>query len=355
MELVNLYMGRNLHFISPMGRKPAGLGNEIFGLAKAIMGTQVFGGEIIAPDYSSSMHEYPKTILEDFRTRKMNITLKKRINVGDEIFEQLGNQGNLWNYKRLLEEYATREGLINGENLRILHSSKMVGGYLAIRDVRESLLNLFEIDLSESETLEKSASLHLRGPDISDSDSQRILQKRIEEYFKPALRDLSSSDGDFTDLNLITNVSSNNPLISDLMIFAKSLGFRCNNQDADSLTHLRLLSKSSFIIPSVSTFSLLGIFLSRAKYFWPPSYTSNMNNWFSIWGDEKLQILGPTHWFRELNRSHNYNSLKSRGMVHGSFNPHFLREWVNYNSDYELSQDLIYYGSTSFDEEVYKK
>lgn len=348
-------MSQNLHFISPMARKPAGLGNEIFGIAKALLGTRVFGGELIAPDYSSSMHEYPRMVLENFRSKKSNFTVRRKIHIGHEVFEQLGSEENLWNYKTLLEQYATRENLSEGKNLRFLHSSKMTGGYLAIREVRENLLKLFEIDLSESNQLDNSASLHLRGPDISNPNSQKILQQSIEEYFKPSLLDLSSSGCEFTGLNLITNVSSNNPLISDLLNFADSLGFSCNNQDADALTHLKLLAKSNFIIPSVSTFSLLGIFLSNAKYFWPPGYTSNLDNWFSIWGDEKLQILGPTHWFRELNRSTSYNSLKSRGMVHGSFNPYFLREWVNYNSDYRLSQDLIYYGSTSIDSEVYIK
>ncbi|NBO71220.1 MAG: hypothetical protein EBU66_14480 [Bacteroidetes bacterium] len=337
-----------------MGRKPAGLGNEIFGLAKAILGTQVFGGELITPDYSNSMHEYPKTILENFRSRRVNITLKNRINVGDEIFAQLGNRENLWDYKILLKDYAFREGLTDGQNLRIQHSSKMVGGFLAIRDTRETLRKLFEIDLSGLDSKDKSVSLHLRVPDISDSISQRILQRQIEEYYKPALRDLYSSDGAFSNLNLITNANSENSYISDLTKFAKSLGFRCNYDPADSLTHLKLLAKSNFIIPSVSTFSLLGIFLSNAKYFWPSNYTSTNNNWRSIWGHEKLQILGPTYWFRELNESHNYNPLKSRGMIHGFFNPYFFQEWIKYNSDYELSQDLIYYGSTSFGKEVYK-
>lgn len=348
-------MAKNLHYISQMGRKPAGLGNEIFGLAKAILGTQVFGGELITPDYSNSMHEYPKIIFDNFRSKRVNITLKKKINIGDKIFEQLGSRENLWNYKILLEDYAFREGLTDRHNLRIQHSSRMVGGFLAIRDTRETLLKLFEIDLSGLDSIEKSVGLHVRVPDVSDSNSQRILKKQIEEYYKPALRDLYSSDGAFRDLNLITNASSKNYFISDLTNYAKSLGFRCNYDAADSLTHLKLLAKSNFIIPSVSTFSLLGIFLSNAKYFWPSNYTTDNNNWRSIWGHEKLQILGPTFWFRELNGSNNYNPLKSRGMIHGFFNPYFLREWINYNSDFELSQDLIYYGSSRFDTEVYKK
>lgn len=354
MELVTPFMNSNLHYISPMGRKPAGLGNEIIGLSKAILGIQIFGGKLIAPDYSTSNHEYPKVILENFEFKRYNLPLKRMIRVGSEVFDQLGTEDNLWNYKSILEQFAIRECLDNSKRFRVLHASKMTGGYLAIRESRAKLLELFEIDLSDSSSLERSVSLHLRGSDISNLDSSRMLQKEIEDYFKPALLDLSNSGCNLTKLNLISNLNSNNPQLLDVVHFAKSLGFLCNYSDADPLTHLKLLTKTSFIIPSVSTFSLLGIFLSNAKYFWPSKYTSLCGNWYSIWGSERLQILGPTKWFREINMNPGYNSLDSRGLIHGSFNQFFLQEWVKHKTEHKLSQDLIYYGSTKFEKEIYK-
>jgi hypothetical protein len=274
--------------------------------------------------------------------------------ISNDVFKELGNAENLWCYKSILEQIASRESLTSAKRLRILHASKMTGGYLAIRESRANLLKLFELNFSECRTLDRSVTLHLRGSDEVSLNSKRILQREIEDYFKPALLDLSNSGCDFTKLNLISNLSSNNLQVRDLLNFAKSIGFICDYSEADTLTHLKLLANSSFIIPSISTFSLLGIFLSEAKYFWPSGYTSLSDNWYSIWGKEESQILGPTKWLRDMNMNPQYSSLDSRGLVYGSLNEGFLREWVNHKTKYKLSQDLIYYGSTKFDKETYK-
>lgn len=347
-------MNQNLHFISPMGRKPAGLGNEIFGLSKAILGTRIFGGQLITPNYSASIHEYPKLILDNFNSRRFRMPPRRVNTVGSDIFQKLGNEENLWNYTAILQQFATDECLNSAKKLRILHASKMTGGYLAIRESRADLLELFGVNSSESRPSEENATLHLRGSDYGDFKSSTALRNKIENYFKPALLDLSNSGFDLTNLNLISNLSSNNPQLFNILNFAKSLGFSCNYSDADTLTHLKLLAESSFIIPSVSTFSLLGIFLSDAKYFWPSEYSSLVKDWYSIWGDEELQIHGPTKWFRGINMTPEYSALDSRGLIYGSINQSFLREWLNYETEYKLSQDLIYYGSTKFDEEIYK-
>jgi len=77
-----------------------------------------------------------------------------------------------------------------------------------------------------------------------------------------------------------------------------------------SVEDLSVLASCDVIVPSISSFSLLAIFLSDALYVWPAQHLHDADGWRSIWGHEPRQASGPTAGSRKLAESEELNVFR---------------------------------------------
>lgn len=342
------------HVISPIGRRPAGIGNEIIALAKGLIAKKVFPGVILRPKYEKSIHSYPQVILDSYPIYKNRLKLSKHIIDVNE-FRKFANYENLWDYTEIVQKSIRATGR-NFEH--ILHDSKMFGGYLAIRSAKNELQNiLFRDEFTPGGKFR--VAMHIRGSDAYNS--VRALKKAFQlpsgtiegqfnrrisdDFYTSALNAIFHSGLRNVHLLISTNETSETPLLNSLQTTASEFGYEWDYAPDNPIEALRLISEADLIVPSISSFSLLAIFLSNAKYLWPRKHLTTRHGTLSIWGFEKDQIDGPTEWLRESALNPNYNHLMNRGIPFPSTDFDYLKEWMHSKLIYPISQDLIYYGS----------
>jgi hypothetical protein len=121
-----------------------------------------------------------------------------------------------------------------------------------------------------------------------------------------------------------------------------------------SVGDLSVLANSDIIVSSVSSFSMLAIFLSNALYVWHADNLCVDGGWASIWGHEAHDDGGgPTMRAAEFEvASH---SSAHRGIPQGAhpvWSDAVLRRLRDTAAARKLSSDLIYYGVVPFDVNV---
>ena len=121
-----------------------------------------------------------------------------------------------------------------------------------------------------------------------------------------------------------------------------------------SVGDLAALANSDLIVSSVSSFSMLAIFLSDAPYVWHADNLYGSGGWASIWGHEaKEEGDGTGCWSRGLEVA--LRSGPQRGIPQGA-RPHWsdsvIRRLRDTAAGRKLSRDLIYYGVVPFDVDV---
>jgi len=340
--------------IAPMGRKPAGIGNEIIALAKGLIAKRVFPGIILRPKYEKSIHSYPQVILDSYPIYKKRIIFSKHVIDVNE-FRKFANYENLWDYTDIVQDSIKATG---GSFEHILHNSKMFGGYLTIRSAKNELQNILFGD-EGSPNGKFRVAMHIRSSDASNSIRTfkkafqlpagsmegRFNIRNFDDFYTAALIALFDSGLRNVQLLVSTNEVTETPLLNTLQTTASEFGYEWVIAPNNPIEALRLVSQADLIVPSISSFSLLAIFLSDAKYLWPRKHLTTRQRTLSIWGFEKDQRDGPTDWLRESALNPNCNHLMNRGIPFPSTDFDYMKEWIGSKLIYPISQDLIYYGS----------
>ena len=356
-------MNRYYHYAVYSSRYSAGLGNEIFSFSKTQIANGHFPGTVLFPKYRPRLHELPiefrvkQNRLYNFRIFIAKIQ-KKLLIIDSNLYLRTSERIQNWDYSAVLAELVVQ----NPDKNHLLHCSRMAGGYLAIQSCRDQLIEKIS-EISDSDDDSLSIALHVRGAvnrkrrfflfrvkDFSESTDQLTYGEFNKEtplsFYLDAI-EFASRHEIFQNMivKIVTNLSSDNRKIQLIVRNLEEKNFQYRIVNGNQLHCMKAIVNSKLIVPSVSSFSLLAIFLSDSKYLWPAFNLYSRKEMVSIWGFEEYQLeRGPT----ELNRKSLINSQVSeferiRGLpfpFKGDIN---VFNWIN-NTDSLRIMDLIYYG-----------
>jgi hypothetical protein len=141
-----------------------------------------------------------------------------------------------------------------------------------------------------------------------------------------------------------TDAPANSPEISALMKAFAGCDIRLVNNGL--LGDLRSLTQCDVLVPSVSSFSTLALFLSDASYVWPREQLVEQDGWLSIWGAEPEVRRGPTAAaIRHLTRT---DPAHPRGVALAQGDSVDLAGWLERRhpgADSQPESDLILFGA----------
>jgi hypothetical protein len=359
------------HFIQIGGKKPSGLGNEIFEFGKAHIARSIVPGKLLNAYHKNSIHSVPEFLREyskkSFRFQLILSRIFNRLLVIDrKLFIEAATLLSTCDYGTVFSHLQK----INPTKRDFLHASGMVGGYLSIASFRTELRSILGLE-SVWGKRKLIVSFHIRGPVLF-----RNRPWSVHQTYDFAPEKVAVGSGDFNSetplkfylsvveglaqiksvaplcVKIVTNMRETDHKISEI---TKSLAMQEIEHEivtGDPLDALKTLIDSDLIIPSISSFSLLAIFLSDARYFWPRAALCSNQGFFSIWGYESNQWLAESVSrarieSKKLSRSQ-INAI--RGLPFPSLHGANLSQWIlSKDSNYRKEFDLVFYGEVPSD------
>jgi len=337
--------------------KGAGLGNEIAPWAKAFLAAQAAGARYLRPAWGLNPRKYRKffgssrldwigQLLLDRGTARHRFTEDDYLAAGEEDF---GEAFRIWTESKGLSEKRHWVVRVGG----------MWGGYWALRRARPYLLAELGRTRFTQENLAGFASeidprkllcvVHLRGGDFG-GDGESIRGKfniRLPyAWYESALKaTLEAFEGRLTVVFLTNDASARVTAMRD-EYGALTTG-RWRHTD---ISDLLIMAQADIVIPSISSFSNLAIFLNpQAHYFWPRDHLTGIDSdagLYGIWGFEEGQRRPGSPSIRMA--GHSGERETGRAMAHGIGDPFpapqadRLRDRLSARSRHS---DLIYFGS----------
>lgn len=335
-----------------IGRRGAGLGNEIFPWAKAYLGARALGIRHIHPPWATNPRKYHHDLGGNLAQSAFYYTMLA--SPGTEITTSSYANSGIVDYFE-----ATKQLLSGGRTTHqiVKHSSGMLGGYLAIRRARpflrsQLLGNSSAVVASEViNDLDQRCvriGVHIRGGDfteqstiIANSFNQRL---PLDWYRDSVMSLVASLDVPF---KIILATDGKTPEMIDALTVN---GIKPTIPGKSSIEDLAILANCDVIVSSVSSFSLLAIFLSNAPYIWHRDQLHEAGGWLSIWGHEQ-GIGGDSTRRAMLNVEANAKSLSGSSFERGipvgerpQWSAPLLDRIRNRAIARERSRDLIYFG-----------
>jgi len=354
------------HFIQIGGRRPSGLGNEIFEFGKAHIARNIVPGELLSEVHKNSIHSVPNFLkrysTKTFRFQILLSKLFKRLLVIDgKTFIEAATLLSDCDYGVVFSHLQK----MNPTKKDYLHASGMIGGYLSISSFRTELRSILDVESMGSKS-RLTISFHIRGP-VHFRNRPWSIQKTLD--FTPERE--STSSGDFNSetplrfylsvienlarmksvspvyVQVVTNMKKTEKKILEITNSLKANEIEFEIVAGDPLDALKTLIESDLIVPSISSFSLLAIFLSDARYLWPREALFSSKGYLSIWGFESNQWLTKSisqakSRIKKLSPAEVY---LIRGLPFPSLNSADLSQWMLWNDgDYPRELDLVFYG-----------
>ena len=276
----------------------AGLGNEVFPWAKAYLGAVAFDARLVDPPFLLNPRRYDREIdVGGFGAtlRYLAVHSLPATTIDQPLLDTLGAVDYYDAMCDLRARLGTKSGLI------LRHTTGMQNGYLAIRRARPflrsrllgaepALRHLASLPTVASDVI--TVGLHIRGGDFN---SQRQVTPGVFNATMPEAwyRDILDSVHRELDRPLQVYVAANLPgeRLNDLLELP---GCSITLLSGSATEDLAVLASCDFIIPSISSYSLLAIFLSDAFYCWPHEHLNDTGGWLSIWGHESSSGGPPT-------------------------------------------------------------
>lgn len=359
------------HFIQIGGKKPSGLGNEIFEFGKAHIARSIVSGKLLSAVHKNSIHSVPEFLRQyskkSFRFQLVLSRIFNRLLVIDrKSFMEVATLLSTCDYGLVFSHLQK----MNPTKRDFLHASGMVGGYLSIASFRTELRSILGVE-SVWGKRRLIVSFHIRGPVLFRNHPWSVHQTYDFAPEKVAIR-----SGDFNSetplgfylsviedlaqiksvvplcVKIVTNMRETDHKISEI---TKSLAMQEIENEivtGDPLVALNTLIDSDVIVPSISSFSLLAIFLSEARYFWPREALCSDQGFFSIWGFESNQWLAESvsHARIESKKLSRSQITAIRGLPFPSLNGANLSQWIlSKDSNYRKEFDLVFYGEVPSD------
>ena len=279
-----------------IGHRGAGLGNEVRALAKARIGARILGAQLVEQAWWMNPRHYGEdlgyNIVPPLRAN-LSRAWTPTVTVGRAEFSG-------WDYEQTMRELAPKLP----ERFVLRHASGMAGGLLAIASERAFLAERLGVvqavqsgppAQSDQGSPVTTIGVHVRcGDFVTGEVRPGEFNRRLDMAWTQAaavavakgcsgpIRFLVFSDASGEDLDPLKRI------VSYLSNFgtAELSGGRV-------LDDLRELAGCDWIIPSVSSFSMLAIYLSTARYVWPAAHLVEHGPLGSIWGYETSMAQGP--------------------------------------------------------------
>lgn len=335
-----------------LGRRGAGLGNEILPWAKAALASQELGLRLARPAWAWHPEKYPEawgwsrvSLAAEYAAGKMLPSLV--------ITEDMYRATGLVDYGAAVRAIAQESAYFQaGGPLRIV-SEGMWGGYQAIELAKpflwRQLLTATGVPTTLSEYRRRvgarvAAVIHIRGGDFTAQSPQPgQFNKRLPiEWYLNVGKEIRRGLGSDVYISVVTD----SPRAAEVVELSKVIGAEIEVapfRESAAIADLAILASADLAVCSVSSFSMAGAFLSDdAPYIWyGPQLSKNENGW-GIWGHEPHQRR------QELADGDVIQEMLPRGVPMGVNDP--LPEAV---TKYLLSRasvrcrrlDLLYYGS----------
>lgn len=282
-QMIRLSAGK---LLSPRG---AGLGNEVFPLAKAYLGAVAFEARMLTPPWLINERRYDRELeaggIKDTLAYFSALAVPT-YRVTDNVVSDFG----LTDYLDVM--VALRESKAASTKTTLLHDSGMSFGYLGIRRAKTYLRATLLGAPSAVDTMTRrgpdreghlSVGLHIRRGDFAGTTITpgKFNQQVPANWYRDALRELSRCSAMPLSVFVATDASPSE-LADQLEIEKASTTFL----DGTSVADLAVLSACDVILPSISSFSMLAIFLGNSHYLWHRDHLADNGGWCGIWTHE---------------------------------------------------------------------
>lgn len=288
------------------GARGAGLGNEVIPWGKAFLAAQALDLKLVDPPWWLNKRPYGRELHTSVWGTAEYLALRAlpTISLGSGTVRSLGS----WDYFDAMWKLKADQPSSWGSRAVLLHTSGMDGGYLAIRRARRFLASrlLYSRGSEALMTVDSEAAVrigvHVRAGDFASAELEPgvfNVQMPLDWYLETITSLVQRLGGSVQVL-----VASQDPTLTldDRHALAD-----IRHLTGTSVQDLSALASCDVIVPSISSFSLLAIFLSDALYVWPAQHLHEVDGWRDIWGYEPRQVSGPTARSREFANS---NELK---------------------------------------------
>jgi hypothetical protein len=328
------------------GARGAGLGNEVIPWGKAFLAAQALDLKLVDPPWWLNKRPYGRELHTSVWRTAGYVSLRAlpALSLDSAMVQSLGS----WDYfDAMLKLKADRGSLLHSRAV-LLHSSGMDGGFLAIRRARRFLAArvLYSRGSEALPPFEPEEAVrigvHVRAGDFSAAELEPGVfnaQLPLDWYLETITSLVNRVGGPVQVL-----VASQDPTLT----LADERGLADVRQlSGTSVQDLSALASCDVIVPSISSFSLLAIFLSEALYVWPAQHLNEVDGWRDIWGHEPRQVSGPTARSRQTARSQDLKVFRGISRSGGEPWPDWFVHQIRVRAQLRRQeQDLTQYGVT---------
>lgn len=274
------------------GLRGAGLGNQVFPIAKAWLGARILNQRFVDVPWALNPRGYRSefgTSRLDFARHRLLSATSRPIRISAEMFASTGES----DYVAAMDALIARGAITPKRST--LHDSGMNGGYAAIRQAREYL-----------RTRLTGTEAALRSPVVRNLLHQRAIRPVVGVHVRAGDFGMEPPNpGDFNArlpadwyFDAVRAIASELPeaiyiLVTepDGMDLARRIASEAGLQKAvvtsgSATEDLAVLTQADLIVASVSSFSMLAAFLSDAPYLWYRPQLSRSQNGHTVWSDE---------------------------------------------------------------------
>jgi hypothetical protein len=340
-----------------LGFRGAGLGNEVTPWAKAFLAAEATGAHYLSPAwglngrkyrrfFGSSRFDWLGHLALDKLTPAIEFTEADYRATGEEDF---GLAFRIW---------AEAEGLMERRSW-VVTVGGIWGGRWALRRAQPFLSGKLNATKYTQENLADMAKrvdpqlptcvVHLRGGDFAANKGQVDLRGKFNvampyEWYASALNAVRESFNN--ELNLVIVTNDNSDKAKELI--RESGALTTSHQLNSDISDMLLMAQADLVIPSISSFSILALFLnSNSCYLWPKEHLSPVcghADRLGIWAQEAPQKLSGSQTMRLANEGS--GSGRAVAFSTGDALPDVFADGIRAQvARCNRSRDLIYYGS----------
>jgi hypothetical protein len=327
----------------------AGLGNEIFPLAKAHLASRELGFRLVPPVWHLNSRGGRNGVgtsrLQWLRQAALRAAVPT-IAVTDEMIRSTGES----DYGAAMRVLDAEFGWSRRRSLILLHGG-MSGGFLGIDSSRNYLRNVLLGHLPERRCPECQVpdegqlrvAVHIRLGDFTQDATgplPGVFNKRVPPgWYRWVLDTLQARFGDMLHVDIVSdNPGQASRVLSDWG--------SCRARSWTVLEDISIMATADLLICSVSSFSMLAAFLSDAPYIWYQPHLDEHGGFLSIWGYLPEQRTGPTraNFQKERNRA-GLPATRGVAVDVGDELPSWLMDFLMTKAALSRrSADLIHYG-----------
>jgi len=277
----------------PTARRGAGLGNEAIPLAKALIASEVLGLRLVQQPWFVNPRDYSSLFGRGYADGARHGWAYASRHRRDLSAADLSHP---FDYLESMRDLAAR-GVPDTVLLR--HVSGMSGGFLGVLSARSSLQRLLGISASSPRHEGIRIGVHLRLGDFAPA--QNPAPGRWNTSI-PAPWSIGATLAVISALRAVGEECVSVTLCTDSPDSAAAREVESALAPVvpvvidvgDVVRHLALLSASDVIVPSISWFSTLALFLGQQPYVWPSGNLVAHGTLGSINGQSPEVLAGPT-------------------------------------------------------------